>query len=177
MSPPASTTHGRPASAASRARRPYASAGLPGGTLPEQTSAPCAGSSAATASSYAAHAAAEISGPGSLSTVVRPSRSITTAVERSSPSHGTARSSTPSPAIIPAPTRPVSPGTKPTSSARTPSDRAARATFRPFPPGVTTTRSKRSTSPGRSASIVPVRSSVRFGPAISMRCGIPSRAT
>jgi hypothetical protein len=103
-----------------------------------------------------------------LSTVVRPPCSITIAVERSSPAHGTARSDTPSRSIIAAAARPITPGTKPTSSAPTPSARAARATLRPLPPGVTTTCSQRSTSPGRSSAIEAVRSMVRFGPAINI---------
>src|SRR3954449_2690193 len=43
----------------------------------------------------------------------------------------------------------------------------ARPALGALPPGVTTTSASRSTSPGRSAGIVDVRSMVRFGPAIS----------
>ena len=46
--------------------------------------------------------------------------------------------------------------------------RAARATFTPLPPGVISMPVKRSTEPGRRSSSVPVRSIVRFGPAISI---------
>ena len=98
-----------------------------------------------------AHSRSSTGGPGSLSTVVRPSRSWMIDVERSSPPHGTACSSMPSSAISAAAASPVRPGSSDTSTAGWPSARAARATLRPLPPGVTTTRSKRSTSPGRSS--------------------------
>ena len=79
--------------------------------------------------------------------------------------------SSPSSASSHATACPVRPGAKPTRRAGASRARATRATLTPLPPGVTATSSNRSTSPGRSSSIVSVRSIVRFGPAMSMRCG------
>src|SRR4051812_4097249 len=77
------------------------------------------------------------------------------------------RTTIPSSPSSAAPATPVRPGSRPTSTASAPRSRATRATLTPLPPGVTAARSKRSTSPGRSSSIVRVRSMVRLGPAMT----------
>src|SRR5262245_59832643 len=59
------------------------------------------------------------------------------------------------------------PGRNATSAAGTPRACAARATLSPLPPAVTITLARRTTSPGRSSGSVEVRSTVRFGPAMS----------
>ncbi len=152
-SPLVSSSTGTFAARAARTRPAYAPTGTAGGRLPHRATAEADASRSPYACWKADHSAGVTVGPGSLSWVVSPVRSSTTAiVRRVAPVTGIRVSTTPGMAdSCSRTTWPVAPPVKPVTVTSCPRAASTRATFRPLPPGRSVTSETRWDAWGRRA--------------------------